>query len=61
MAIPAFNQLQPDEAHGEIDFLGEQFFCDHHGAMFWSSKNCMIVSDLHLEKGAAMAARGVMA
>jgi len=45
---------------GEIRFRGEQFFCDHHGALFWPRENCLIVSDLHLEKGAAFAARGTM-
>ncbi len=44
--------------YGKINFQGEQFFCDHDGAMFWPDENCLIVSDLHLEKGAAMASRG---
>ena len=45
--------------HGEITIKGQQFFCDHQGALYWPKEECLIVSDLHLEKGAAMAARGV--
>ena len=46
--------------YGKINFMGEQLYCDHGGALFWLRKNCLIVSDLHLEKGAAMAARGTL-
>ncbi len=45
---------------GEISFMGEQFFCDHEGCLYWPDKKCLIVSDLHLEKGAAMASRGAL-
>ncbi len=45
---------------GEINFLGEQLFCDREGGLFWPRKSMLIVSDLHLEKGAALAARGQM-
>lgn len=38
--------------------MNEQFYCDHNGALFWPKENCLIIADLHLEKGAAMAARG---
>ncbi len=46
--------------HGEISFNGELLLCDHLGALYWPAQNCLIVSDLHLEKGAAMAVRGFM-
>ena len=45
---------------GRIHFQGEQFFCDHDGALFWPRQNCLIVSDLHLEKGTAIAAGGCL-
>lgn len=34
--------------------------CDHSGVLFWPEEACMIVSDLHLEKGSSFAARGQM-
>jgi DNA ligase-associated metallophosphoesterase len=49
---------ETDTSCGRILFQGEQFFCDHQGGLFWPEQNCLIVSDLHLEKGAAMAAGG---
>ena len=50
--------IEERPTYGEIDFMGQQFFCDHEGAMYWPDKDCLIVSDLHLEKGAALASRG---
>ena len=44
--------------YGEINFLGQHFFCDFQGSLFWPQQNCLIVSDLHLEKGVAMASLG---
>jgi DNA ligase-associated metallophosphoesterase len=37
---------------------GEQLFCDLAGALFWPEESLLVVSDLHLEKGASLAARG---
>jgi len=51
-------KAETDTSCGRILFQGEQFFCDHQGGLFWPQQNCLIVSDLHLEKGAAMAAGG---
>lgn len=58
-------QMEPQTAEtkttfGNILFRDEQFFCDHEGGLFWPKHNCLIVSDLHLEKGAAMAAGGYL-
>ena len=50
--------IEEQPTHGEIAFMGAHFYCDHEGALFWPEKNCLIVSDLHLEKGSAMASRG---
>ena len=44
--------------NGEIIFMGQQFLCDHEGALYWPEQECLIVSDLHLEKGKAMAGTG---
>ena len=54
----ALAPLSSQAVHGEISFQSEQFLCDHDGALFWPDQNCLIVSDLHLEKSAAMAATG---
>ena len=40
--------------------MGQEFLGDHDGALYWPSHDCLIVSDLHLEKGRAMASRGLM-
>ena len=53
-------EKQPNESCGEIELMGQQFLCDHEGALFWPEQNCLIVSDLHLEKGRAMAGQGSM-
>ncbi len=55
---PAAAELET--TFGKILFLGEQFYCDHEGGLFWPKHNCLIVSDLHLEKGAAIAAGGCL-
>jgi uncharacterized protein len=36
----------------------EEFLCDLAGALFWPAENCLIVADLHLEKGTSFARRG---
>lgn len=36
----------------------ERLMLDPSGAIYWPSRNMLIVSDLHLEKGSAAAARG---
>jgi uncharacterized protein len=37
---------------------GEEFLCDLSGALFWPAESCLIVADLHLEKGSSFARRG---
>ena len=41
-----------------IHFAGERLLLDPVGALFWPAQRTLIVSDLHLEKGSAAAARG---
>jgi DNA ligase-associated metallophosphoesterase len=44
-----------------IDFTlnGSILRADHFGALYWPERRVVVVSDLHLEKGSAFAARGV--
>jgi DNA ligase-associated metallophosphoesterase len=41
-----------------IAFDGERMHCDLDGTLFWPRQRMLVVSDLHLEKGAMAAARG---
>lgn len=43
---------------GIVAIGGDEFICDLAGCLFWPSANCLIVSDLHLEKGSSFARRG---
>ena len=46
--------------HAELSLAGEAALCDPSGALFFPGLSLLAVSDLHLEKGAAFARRGVM-
>jgi hypothetical protein len=39
---------------------GRAFVADVSGALYWPAEDALIVADLHLEKGSAYAARGLM-
>lgn len=43
-----------------ISISGRSFVADVSGALYWPAEDILIVADLHLEKGSAFAARGVM-
>jgi uncharacterized protein len=43
-----------------ISISGRSFVADVSGALYWPSEDTLIVADLHLEKGSAFAARGIM-
>lgn len=43
-----------------ISICGKLFEADISGALYWPAENALIVADLHLEKGSALAARGQM-
>lgn len=45
---------------GEIHFAGQEAVCDHSGALYLPGLRLLVVSDLHLEKGSAMARRGAL-
>src|SRR5262249_61736409 len=43
-----------------IKLAGHSFLPVAAGALYWESEDTLLVADLHLEKGAAVAARGTM-
>jgi len=43
-----------------VSICGKDFIADMTGAVYWPAEDCIIVADLHLEKGSAFAARGQM-
>src|SRR6187455_1428173 len=45
---------------GAFDVAGVALVADLSGALFWEAQRLLVVSDLHLEKGSAFAARGVL-
>ncbi|WP_084507530.1 ligase-associated DNA damage response endonuclease PdeM [Geminicoccus roseus] len=44
----------------EIELNGQRLLLDPAGVLFWPAERMLVVADLHLEKGAAFARRGVM-
>ena len=44
----------------EIALAGVTLVADPTGALYWSDEKLLLVADLHLEKGSAFAARGVL-
>jgi uncharacterized protein len=45
---------------GEIAVAGIMLIADPAGALYWPDEKLLVVADLHLEKGSAFAARGVL-
>jgi DNA ligase-associated metallophosphoesterase len=50
----AFDDFQDQS----ISVGGKQFRADMSGALYWPSEDALIVADLHMEKGSALAQRG---
>ena len=46
---------------GTVVVAGQEALCDQRGALWFADHRLLVVSDLHLEKGSAMARRGVLA
>lgn len=42
----------------QVSICGRSLIADVSGALYWPAEDALIVADLHLEKGSAMAARG---
>lgn len=55
VTAPMLEQREPNCA---LEVAGESFVCDPFGCLYWPEQNCLIVSDLHLEKGSSFATRG---
>ncbi len=54
-------RLRFDEYQDQpITVCGKIFRADMSGALYWPSEDALIVADLHLEKGSALAQRGQM-
>jgi len=49
-----------EAATGEISVAGVALVADTAGALYWPQERLLVVADLHLEKGSAYAARGVL-
>ena len=47
-------------AAAEISLAGAALLADCAGALYWPDERLLVVADLHLEKGSAFAARGVL-
>src|ERR1700761_5204061 len=43
-----------------VSIAGITLTADPSGALFWEEQSLLIVSDLHLEKGSSLAARGIL-
>jgi DNA ligase-associated metallophosphoesterase len=52
--------LARDRAEETIALAGVTFTADPAGALYWPDEKLLVVADLHLEKGSAFAARGVL-
>jgi DNA ligase-associated metallophosphoesterase len=52
--------VQTGTPTGEIAVAGIGLVADIAGALYWPEERLLVVSDLHLEKGSAFAARGVL-
>ena len=50
-----------ERGHTAISLAGHRGLCDARGALVFPALGLLVVSDLHLEKGSAMARRGIFA
>jgi DNA ligase-associated metallophosphoesterase len=56
----AVSRHSPKLADPTVAVAGITFVADCAGALFWPDEGLLVVADLHLEKGSAFAARGVL-
>ncbi len=52
--------VKPATRPEEIEIAGEPAICDQNGVLYFPELELLVVSDLHLEKGAAYARRGLL-
>lgn len=58
-SVAKFQPVRARAAH-ELTIAGVTLIADPAGALFWPDERLLAVADLHLEKGSAFAARGVL-
>ena len=58
MSAQLWPKPSPCQTQMEMAFAGEDVILDVCGALFFPSRDLLVVSDLHLEKGSFFAARG---
>jgi hypothetical protein len=59
--LAAGSAFAPERAHeNSITVAGTTLVADPAGALYWPDEKILVVADLHLEKGSAFAARGVL-
>jgi uncharacterized protein len=56
----AGSPLSRGRADGTLAVAGVTLVADPGGALYWPDEKLLVVADLHLEKGSAFAARGVL-
>jgi uncharacterized protein len=54
------SRASPGRADATVAVAGITLVADCAGALFWPDEGLLVVADLHLEKGSAFAARGVL-
>jgi uncharacterized protein len=60
VVVDSESPLERGQTDGEIVLLGIALLADPAGALYWPEEKLLVVADLHLEKGSAFAARGVL-
>jgi DNA ligase-associated metallophosphoesterase len=53
-------RVKPGHDEAELAVAGVSLLADPAGALYWPDEGLLAVADLHLEKGSAFAARGVL-
>ena len=59
-ALKANSEAEPGPSSVEIEVNGTRVVCDRAGVLWLPDSQALVVSDLHLEKGAAHARRGML-
>ena len=57
---PAASDFEIPAGASEIAIAGEALVADVAAALYWPAERLLVVADLHLEKGSAFAARGML-
>ncbi len=60
VVVDSESPLEREPTNHEIALRGIALLADPAGALYWPEEKLLVVADLHLEKGSAFAARGVL-